>query len=58
VRATDSFGRGYVTLSACETFFTLTTNQEGTYSILGIATRKDEASLAFDKQGVEFVPVK
>jgi hypothetical protein len=58
VRAIDSFGRGYVTLSACETFFTLTTNQEGTYSILGIATRKDEAALAFDKQGVEFVPVK
>jgi hypothetical protein len=58
VSAIDSFGRGYVTLSACETFFTLTTNEEGTYSVLGIATRKDEAALAFDKQGIEFVPVK
>jgi len=55
VKATDSFGRGYVTLSPCETFFTLTTNEEGTYSILGIATRKDEASHSFDQQGVESV---
>lgn len=47
VKATNSFGRGYVTLSPDETFFTLTTNEEGTYSILGIATRKDEASRSF-----------
>ena len=47
VRSTNSFGRGYVTLSACETFFTLTTNEEGTYSILGIATRKDEGVMAY-----------
>ena len=47
VKATNSFGRGYVTLSPCETFFTLTTNEDGTYSILGIATRKDEASRSF-----------
>jgi len=53
VRATDSFGRGYVTLSPCETFFTLTTNEEGTYSILGIATRKDEASNSFELEPVK-----
>jgi len=47
VRSTNSFGRGYVTLSPCETFFTLTTNEEGTYSILGIATRKDEGVMAY-----------
>jgi len=47
VRSTNSFGRGYVTLSPCETFFTLTTNEEGTYSVLGIATRKDEGVMAY-----------
>jgi hypothetical protein len=56
VRSTKSFGRGYVTLSPCETFFTLTTNEEGTYSVLGIATRKDKGALPFDEQGTE--PVK
>ena len=55
VRATDSFGRGYVRLSPCETFFTLTTNEEGTYSILGIATRKDEASRSFELEPVKCV---
>jgi hypothetical protein len=55
VRATDSFGRGYVTLSPCETFFTLTTNEDGTYSILGIATRKDEASRSFELEPVKCV---
>jgi hypothetical protein len=45
-----------VTLSSCETFFTLTTNEEGTYSVLGIATRKDKGALPFDEQGTE--PVK
>jgi hypothetical protein len=57
VRATNSFGRGYVTLSPCETFFTLTTNQEGTYSILGIATRKDDASNSFQVEPVKCIPV-
>ena len=55
VRSTNSFGRGYVTLSPCETFFTLTTNQEGTYSILGIATRKDEASNSFEVEPAKYV---
>ena len=57
VRSTKSFGRGYVTLSPCETFFTLTTNEEGTYSILGIATRKDEASNSFEVEPVKCIPV-
>ena len=56
VRSTNSFGRGYVTLSPDETVFTLTTNENGTYSVLGIATRKDRGALTFDEQGTE--PVK
>ena len=57
VRATHSFGRGYVTLSPDETSFTLTTNEEGTYSILGIATRKDKGALSFELEPVKCIPV-
>jgi len=53
VQPVNSFGKGYVKLSPCETFFTLTVNEEGTYSIIGIATRKDKAALGFDAMGVE-----
>jgi len=53
VQAVNSFGKGYVKISPCESFFTLFVNEEGTYSVIGIATRKDRASLGFDATGVE-----
>ena len=55
VSAKDSFGTGYVILSEDETSFTLYTSDDGTYSIVGVATRKDKAALAFDEKGVEFL---
>jgi len=54
VTAEDSFGTGYATLSPCESFFTLTVNEEGTYSVVGVATRKDREALKFDEKGVEY----
>ena len=55
VSAKDSFGTGYIILSEDETFFTLYVSEDGTYSIVGIATRKDKAALFFDEKGVEFL---
>ena len=56
ISAKDSFGSGYVIMSADETFFTLHATEDGTYSVIGIATRKDKDSLSFDEQGIE--PIK
>jgi hypothetical protein len=56
VSAKDSFGTGYITLSEDETFFTLHASEDGAYSVVGVATRKDKDSLQFDKQGIE--PIK
>jgi hypothetical protein len=55
VSAKDSFGTGYVTLSSDETIFTLTVSEDGTYSVVGVATRKDKAALTFDEKGVEYL---
>jgi hypothetical protein len=55
VSAKDSFGTGYVILSEDETSFTLYTSDDGTYSVVGVATRKDRAALSFDEKGVEFL---
>jgi hypothetical protein len=51
----DSFNSGYVILSEDETFFTLYASEDGTYSVVGVATRKDKAALAFDEKGVELL---
>jgi hypothetical protein len=56
ISAKNSFGSGYVTMSPDETFFTLHATEDGTYSVIGIATRKDKDSLSFDEQGIE--PIK
>jgi len=53
VSAKESFGTGYIILSEDETFFTLHTSEDGIYSVVGIATRKDKAALSFDEKGVE-----
>jgi hypothetical protein len=55
VSAKDSFGTGYVILSEDETFFTLYASEDGTYSVVGVATRKDKGALSFDEKGVEFL---
>ena len=55
VNAKESFGTGYVTLSSDETAFTLTVSEDGTYSVVGVATRKDKAALTFDEKGVEYL---
>jgi hypothetical protein len=55
VSAINSFGNGYATLAEDERSFTLTVNEEGTYSVLGVATRKDPSAKLFDKTGVEFI---
>jgi len=55
VRPTQSFGRAYVVLADDERSFRLVVSEDGTYNVLGIATRKDPAAKAFfDKQGPEF----
>ena len=56
VSAENSFGTGYIILSEDETFFTLHASEDGSYSVVGVATRKDKDSLQFDKQGTE--PIK
>jgi hypothetical protein len=55
VSAKDSFGTGYVILSEDETNFTLHLSEEGTYNVVGVATRKDKGALSFDEKGVEFL---
>ena len=55
VSSINSFGNGYATLAEDERSFTLTVNEEGSYSVLGVATRKDETAKLFDKTGVEFI---
>jgi hypothetical protein len=55
VSPTNSFGSGHIRLSEDENSFTLTVSEEGTYYVLGIATRKDEGALDFDRLGTEFV---
>jgi len=56
VRPANSFGRGYVQLAADERSFRLIVSEDGTYNVLGVATRKDAAAKAFfDKTGVEFL---
>ena len=55
VNGIGHFGTGYVTLNQEETEFTLTTSQDGPYSVLGIATRKDKAALTFDIKGIEYL---
>jgi hypothetical protein len=55
VNGIGHFGTGYVTLNQEETEFTLTTSQDGSYSVLGIATRKDKAALTFDEKGIEYL---
>jgi hypothetical protein len=54
VSAEDSFGTGYATLSEDETYFTLTVNMDGRYSVIGVATRKDKAAFTFDEKGAEY----
>lgn len=54
VSPTNSFGSGHIRLSEDETSFTLSVSEEGTYYVLGIATRKDRDSLEFDNLGTEF----
>jgi hypothetical protein len=49
----NSFGTGYVVLSQDERTFTLFGSEDGPYSVVGVATRKDKGALAFDKKGVE-----
>ena len=50
-----SFGTGYATLSKDESSFTLTVSEDGTYNVLGVATRKDTVAKAFfDEKGVEW----
>jgi hypothetical protein len=53
VSAKDSFGTGYAILSKDERSFTLSVSEDGPYSVVGVATRKDKAALVFDKKGVE-----
>jgi len=56
VRPTQSFGRGYCVLAPDERSFRLVVSEDGTYHVLGIATRKDAAAKAFfDETGVEFL---
>ena len=56
VRPTRSFGRGYAVLAEDERSFRLLVSEDGTYHVLGVATRKDAAAAAFfDETGVEFL---
>ena len=55
VSAKESFGTGYIILSEDETFFTLNVSEDGIYSVVGVATRKDKAALSFDEKGVEYL---
>ena len=55
VQAVDGFGQGYCVLAADEGSFRLVVSEDGTYNVLGIATRKDALARAhFDRDGVEF----
>lgn len=58
VSPTQSFGAGYVTLASDEKSFTLTVNEDGAYSIIGIATRKDKDALHLDKTPIEYLKIK
>ena len=53
VSAKNSFGTGYAILSQDERTFTLFGSEDGPYSVVGVATRKDKGALAFDTKGVE-----
>ena len=56
VQAVDGFGQGYCVLAADEGSFRLVVSEDGTYNVLGIATRKDALARAhFDRDGVEFI---
>jgi len=54
VNSINSFGVGYVTLAPDESSFTVTVSEDGTYNVLGIATRKDAYAKDFDRTGVEW----
>ena len=53
VNAKNTFGTGYAILSQDERTFTLFGSEDGSYSVVGVATRKDKGALAFDTKGVE-----
>jgi len=56
VNPVSSWGQGYVMLAADERSFRLIASEDGTYHVLGVATRKDAAAKAFfDEKGVEFL---
>ena len=55
VQAVDGFGQGYCVLASDEGSFRLQVSEDGTYHVLGIATRKDAIAKAFfDEKGSEF----
>jgi hypothetical protein len=55
VQAAHGFGQGYCVLASDEGSFRLVTSEDGTYNVLGVATRKDAVARAFfDEKGVEF----
>jgi len=53
VSAENSFGTGYIILSEDETFFTLHASEDGSYSVVGVATRKDNGSSPFEVESVK-----
>jgi hypothetical protein len=56
VNPANSLGKGYVVLAEDERSFRLLVSEDGTYHVLGVATRKDAAAKAFfDETGVEFL---
>jgi hypothetical protein len=55
ISAKESFGSGYVILSPDETSFTLYSTEDGTYSVVGVATRKDGGPLDFDVEPIKQV---
>jgi len=56
VNPVASLGQGYVVLAEDERSFRLIVSEDGTYHVLGVATRKDAAAKAFfDETGVEFL---
>jgi len=56
VNPVASMGEGYVVLADDERSFRLNVSEDGTYTVLGVATRKDAAAKAFfDETGVEFL---
>jgi hypothetical protein len=56
VNPVASLEQGYVVLAEDERSFRLLVTEDGTYHVLGVATRKDAAAKAFfDGKGVEFL---